>query len=358
MNLPFQPPIAPMEAKHVDDLPVGDAWRYEPKWDGFRAVCFHDATDVYISSRGEQPFARYFPELVEGLAALSTPRVVLDGEIVVFTPDGRGLDFDALLQRIHPAASRVARLARETPASFVAFDVLAVGDDDLRDTTLSDRRATLDRMLDGVSPPLYLSPWTPDRNLAATWLTSFVVAGLDGVVAKRDDAPYRSGEREMLKVKRERTADCVVMGFRWAKDQRGEAVGSLLLGLYDDDGVLEHIGVVSSLARRTRLTLASELAALVAPLAGHPWEHGFLTAGGATGRLKGAAGRWVPGMTMDWIPLAPGRVCEVAYTQVDGHRLRHPAKLVRWRPDREPESCRLEQLATPVQPVDQVLSVG
>src|SRR6266508_74203 len=259
MNLPFQPPLAPMEAKHVAALPSGDWWQYEPKWDGFRAVAFRDGKELSLSSRKELPFNRYFPEIVEAVQTLSEKRLVLDGEIVVFTPDGKGLDFDALLQRIHPAESRVRRLAKETPASFIAFDLLALKSQDLRGSPLRDRRAGLEVVMASAAPPLHLSPCTHDLRLATRWLETFVVQGLDGVVAKRLDSHYRPGEREMLKVKRERTADCVVVGFRWAKDQFETAVGSLLLGLYGPDGEVWQVGFTSGFTQQARRDLVKHL---------------------------------------------------------------------------------------------------
>ena len=335
MNLPFQPPIAPMEARHVAALPEGPGWQYEPKWDGFRAICFRDGGEVFISSRGELPFARYFPELVEALKTLAPRRVVLDGEIVVFTPDGRGLDFDALLQRIHPAASRVARLSRETPASFVAFDMLAAGERDLRTAPLSERRGRLDETMADVSPPLYESPCTSDRDVATKWLDTFVVQGLDGVVAKRVDAPYRSGEREMLKVKRERTADCVVLGFRWAKDLHGVAIGSLLLGMYGPDGELWQVGFSSGFTRAERRDLVKVL---------EPYREGR-SAEPPPGQAM--MSRWARDKDLSYEKLRPALVCEVGFDQVTGHRIRHGARFLRWRPDKPPEQCTFDQLVQP-----------
>jgi ATP-dependent DNA ligase len=336
MNLPFQPPIAPMEAKHVDFLPTGDGWQYEPKWDGFRAIAFRDGADVFVSSRGELPFARYFPEVVAAVKTLSTRRLVIDGEIVVFTPDGRGLDFDALLQRIHPAASRVQRLSRETPASFVAFDLLAKGDRDLRKASFSDRRRTLEGVMARATPPLHISPSTRDVKLGTKWLEAFVVQGLDGVVAKRLDSAYRSGEREMLKVKRERTADCVVIGFRWAKDQHGTAVGSLLLGLYDPEGGLWQVGFCSGFSREGRRDLVKVLA---------PHREGR-SAEPPPGQA--AVSRWAREKDLSYERLRPELVVEVGFDQVTGHRIRHGARFVRWRPDKPARQCTFDQLLRPV----------
>ena len=332
MNLPFQPPLAPMEAKHVPDLPEGDGWQFEPKWDGFRAIAFRDGDDVYLSSRGELPFSRYFPDLLGAIRTLSGDRLVLDGEIVVFTPDGKGLDFDALQQRIHPAASRVARLARETPASFVAFDLLALKDDDLRKKELAERRKGLEKVMRRAKPPLYLSPSTDDRDTALSWLDEFVVTGLDGVVAKRLDAPYRPGIREMRKVKRIRTADCVVIGFRWAKDQQGTAVGSLLLGLYQPDGELIQVGFTSGFTQSARRELLEKL---------EPHRSGTSTAAPPG---QAAVSRWNRDKDLSFETLRPKLVCEVGFDQVTGHRIRHGARFVRWRPDKRADQCTWEQL--------------
>jgi ATP-dependent DNA ligase len=335
MDLPFQPPIAPMEAKHVGALPSAEGWQYEPKWDGFRAIIFKDGSDVYISSRGELPFARYFPELLGAMKTLSTRRLVLDGEIVVFTEDGKGLDFDALLQRIHPAASRVQRLSRETPASFIAFDLLAKGDRDLRTKPLSDRRRELERVMAKAAPPLHTSPCSYDLKLANRWLEAFVVQGLDGVMAKRLDGPYRSGERAMLKVKRERTADCVVIGFRWAKDAAGEAVGSLLLGLYGPDHELWQVGFSSGFTREARRELVRFL---------EPYR-----AGRSAEPPPGQAmvSRWAREKDLSYERMRPELVCEVGFDQVTGHRIRHGARFLRWRPDKPARQCTFEQLLQP-----------
>jgi ATP-dependent DNA ligase len=324
-----------MEAKHVAALPTGEGWQYEPKWDGFRAISFRDGDDVYISSRGELPFARYFPELVDAVRSVFPPRLVLDGEIVVFTPNGRGLDFDALLQRIHPAASRVARLARETPASFIAFDLLALEDRDLRAVPLSERRASLEAALDECVPPMYVSPCTTDIELATGWLEEFVVSGLDGVVAKRLHSPYRSAQREMLKVKRERTAECVVLGFRWAKDQRGVAVGSLLLGLYDENGELWQVGFTSGFTRQARRDLVGRLEPHRAGTSAEPPPG------------QAMMSRWARDKDLSYERLRPELVCEVAFDQVTGHRIRHGARFLRWRPDKPAQQCTIDQLVKP-----------
>jgi ATP-dependent DNA ligase len=335
MNLPFEPPIAPMEAKLVAAIPTGDGWQYEPKWDGFRAIAFRDGSDVFVSSRGELPFARYFPEVVAAVKTLSTRKLVVDGEIVVFTPDGRGLDFDALLQRIHPAASRVQRLSRETPASFIAFDLLAKGDRDLRGAPFSDRRRALEGVMAKAAAPLLLSPATTDVKLATKWLDAFVVQGLDGVVAKRLDARYRSGEREMRKIKRQRTADCVVIGYRWAKDQKGAAVGSLLLGLYDSGGELWQVGFCSGFTQQARRDLVKHLS---------PHREGR-SAEPPPGQA--AVSRWAREKDLSYERLRPELVVEVGFDQVTGHRIRHGARFVRWRPDKPGRQCTFDQLIRP-----------
>jgi ATP-dependent DNA ligase len=336
------PPLAPMLGRRVDELPAGD-WIYEPKWDGFRSLAFCAGGDVDLRSRHDRPLARYFPELVEGMSELGSTSFVLDGEIVV--PGSAGLDFDALLARVHPAASRVARLSRETPARFVAFDLVACEGEDLRERPFVDRRALLLELIGEPLATVRATPATRDPALAAEWLAR-AGGGIDGVMAKAADLRYRPGARAMLKIKPERTADCVVAAFRPYVDR--PLLSSLLLGLYDDAGELRHIGIVQSFTQKRRRELLEELAPLRVSLSGHPWEHGFLTGGGATGRLAGAAGRWTPGeMALDWVPLAPERVCEVAYDQLDRQRLRHPARFRRWRPDRTARSCTLDQLASP-----------
>ena len=342
-----------MLARLVRELPLGDVL-YEPKWDGFRCLAHCDAADVDLRSRHGRPLARYFPEVAAALAAAAPAPIVLDGELLVLV--GGRFDFPALMARLHPAERRVRELAQRTPAIFVAFDLLHEGGEDLRPRPFRERRARLVELLGAAAPPLFVTPATTDSELAARWLAGFRGGGLDGVVAKPCDGPYEPGRRAMLKVKHERTADCVVAGVRGTSQP--PAVTALLLGLFDEDGRLEHIGVASSFARAAQRRLARELEPHAVALEGHPWEHGFLLGGGATGRLKGAAGRWEPGMTMDWAPLAPRLVCEVSYTQLDGRRLRHPAKLVRWRPDREPSSCLMEQLEEPQDAPGQVLDLA
>ncbi|HLG67264.1 MAG TPA: ATP-dependent DNA ligase [Acidimicrobiales bacterium] len=337
MRLPVMPPVAPMLAKLVRDLPEGDDLRYEPKWDGFRCIVFRDGAEVELGSRNERPLTRYFPELVASLRDEVPDRCVLDGEIVVAGPGG--LDFDALLQRIHPAASRVAQLASATPASFVAFDVLALDDADLRARPYDERRAALASALGAARPPVHLTPATPSPAVARDWFSRFEGAGLDGVVVKAASLPYREGERVMLKVKHERTADCVVGGFRWHKDGRG--VGSLLLGLYDGLGTLHHVGVASGFATSRRQALVGELEPYREPDAGsHPWGPAELGAG----RRPGTQSRWNQGRDLGFEPLRPALVCEVAFDHLQGGRFRHATAFRRWRPERDPASCTYAQL--------------
>ena len=342
-----QPPISidldPMLARLSRELPAGD-YLYEPKWDGFRCLAFREGDDIDLRSRNHRPLARYFPELVEALAALDAPRFVLDGEIVA-TRGGR-LDFPSLLTRLHPAASRVERLRHEAPAAIVTFDLVACDDEDLRAAPFAQRRRTLEAVLAKSSAPLFLTPMTADPTRARHWLRRFDGHGLDGVVAKRSTLRYEPGRRQMVKVKRERTADCVVGGFRVFTNE--PLPSSLLLGLYEGD-VLHHVGVASSFDAQLRRSLLAELLRHATTLDGHPWESGFLLGGSPLGRLRGAAARWSPDeMDQDWIPLVPTLVCEVAYGQVDDGRFRHPARFRRWRPDRDARSCRMEQLGSGV----------
>ena len=342
MKLPVMPPVRPMLAKLARELPDQPGLVFEPKWDGFRAVVFRDGDEVEIGSRNERPLTRYFPELLDPLRAALPTRCVVDGEVVVAGP--HGLDFDALLQRIHPAASRIQLLARETPASFVAFDLLAVGDDDLRARPFSERRARLTEALAGARSPIHVTPATADRDVAADWFTRFEGAGLDGVVAKSVDLPYKEDERAMIKVKHERTADCVVAGFRWHKS--GGVVGSLLLGLHDDEGALHHVGVTAAFTMARRRELVGELAPYREhALDGHPWA-GWAEAPAAEGgsRMPGGQSRWTAGRDLSWEPLRPELVCEVAFEHLQGHRFRHSARFLRWRPDRDPGSCTYAQL--------------
>ncbi len=348
MRPPFDPPLEPMLAKPVDELPVGDGWLYEPKWDGFRALVFRDGDEVLTQSRDLKPLDRYFPELAGPLRATLPERCILDGEIVIAGPGG-GLDFDALLLRIHPAESRIRLLAAGTPASFVAWDLLALGDEDLRALPQGERRARLEAVLGLAAPPVHLTPATRDRALAADWFHRFEGAGLDGVIAKRLDAPYQAGKRAMLKIKHRRTADCVVAGFRWHKDGPGTLVGSLLLGLYDEAGTLNHVGITASFTMARRAELVEELAPLrVAAMDGHPWAEWaeWAEAAAASGqRVPGATSRWSRGRDLSWEPLRLERVVEVAYDHLQGSRFRHATTFVRWRPDRSPADCRYDQLA-------------
>jgi ATP-dependent DNA ligase len=349
MRLPFDPPIEPMLAKPADALPEGDGWLFEPKWDGFRALVFRDGDETLIQSRDLKPLDRYFPELDAPLRASLPERCVVDGEVVI-AGDG-GLDFEALLLRIHPAASRVKMLAEQSPASYVAWDLLALGDEDLRDVPQGERRVRLEAvLLDLATPPVHLTPATTDRALAVDWFDRFEGAGLDGVIAKRLDGTYLLGKRAMIKVKHQRTADCAVAGFRWHKNGPGTHVGSLLLGLYDDGGTLHHVGVTSSFSWDRREALATELAPLQEnALDGHPWaewaEWSSMGAADASGqRLPGATSRWNRGKDLSWEPLRVERVAEVAYDHLQGDRFRHATTFKRWRPDKHPEACRYDQL--------------
>ena len=339
-DFPLQPPIEPMLARLADALPVEGAYLYEPKWDGFRALVFRSADDVYIQSRDLKPLDRYFPELHDALLGRLPPGCVLDGEIVIAS--SRGLDFDALQMRLHPAASRVAKLAKEQPSGFVAFDLLAADGEDLRGQPQRARRARLEQLLAGVAPPLYLTPMTRDRTVAVEWLDKFEGAGLDGVIAKPEDSAYEPGKRSMIKIKHARTADCVVAGFRWHKSGR-DRVGSLLLGLYDDGGRLHHVGVTSSFTMAMRAELVAELAPLrTDALDGHPWRE-WAAAGDGT-RMPGGHSRWSAGKDLSWEPLRIERVCEVKYDHLQGDRFRHAAVFQRWRPDKPPSACRYDQL--------------
>jgi ATP-dependent DNA ligase len=315
---------------------------FEPKWDGFRCIVFRDGDEVELGSRNERPLTRYFPELLDPLREQLPGRCVLDGEVVIATP--AGLDFEALLQRIHPAESRIRLLGRQTPASFVAFDVLAEGDEDLRGAPQVERRRRLEALLADARPPIHLTPCTSDRDVAADWFNVFEGAGLDGVVAKPADLPYREGERCMLKVKHERTADCVVAGFRWHKS--GGVIGSLLLGLYDDAGDLHHVGVAAAFPMAQRKALVDRLAPYRdGALDGHPWA-AWASAAAAEGgqRMPGGQSRWNAGRDMAWEPLRPELVVEVRYDHLQGDRFRHATQFVRFRDDREPKSCTYAQL--------------
>jgi ATP-dependent DNA ligase len=337
-----------MLAKLVRELPSGDAWTFEPKWDGFRCLAFRDGDDVDLRSRNERPFSRYFPEIAEALRrSIACDRFVADGELMVLR-DGR-FDFDALMTRLHPSRTWVERHAAETPATFVAFDVIAFADRDLREIPFVDRRRCLEELFSDAEPPLHVTPISRDPAVATRWLDEFRGGGLDGVVAKADDLRYEAGKRSMLKVKTQRTADCVVAGFRFLAAK--PVVSSLLLGVHGANGRLHHVGVASSFTAARRAELVEELRPYAGPLDGHPWERGFGEEGGRLGRLKGTAGRWVPEMGLDWVPLRPELVCEVAYDQMEGTRFRHPSKFLRWRPDRDPASCTFDQFDLASEPV-------
>jgi ATP-dependent DNA ligase len=336
------PPLEPMLAKLAVELPTG-AFLYEPKWDGFRAIVFRGNHEVFIQSRDLRPLDRYFPDLHAPLLATLPDGCVVDGEIVIATP--HGLDFDALQLRLHPAASRVAKLAKETPASFVAFDLIAIDGRDLRETPFAERRELLERVLAHAKPPIHLTPITRDANVASEWLSRFEGAGLDGVMAKPKNGRYEPGTRAMIKVKHARTADCVLAGFRWHKAGKNELVGSLLLGLYDDDGSLHHVGVTSSFTMAARRQLATALAPLRShALDHHPWREWAEAGAHESTRMPGGQSRWSAGKDLSWEPLRIERVCEVKYDHMQGRRFRHAATFQRWRPDKTPRECRYDQL--------------
>ncbi|MFG2944777.1 ATP-dependent DNA ligase [Streptomyces adustus] len=344
MDLPVMPPVKPMLAKSVARIPPD--MQYEAKWDGFRAIVFRDGAEVELGSRTGKSLTRYFPELVEALVERLPERCVVDGEIVV-AREGR-LDFDALSERIHPAASRVRTLAERTPASFVAFDLLALADESLVELPLTDRRALLTGALAGVTAPVHLAPATTDIAVAQRWFEQYEGAGLDGVIAKPPTLRYLQDERAMFKIKHERTADVVVAGYRFHKS--GPVVGSLLLGLYDDRGTLQHVGVCAAFAMKRRAELVEELEPLrLTDVEGHPWAAWSDESAHETARLPGAPSRWSGKKDLSWVPVRPERVAEVAYDHMEnGARFRHTARFRRWRPDRAPESCTYAQLEEPV----------
>jgi len=349
-------PIEPMLAKVADTVPAG-ALLYEPKWDGFRSIVFRGGEDeVFIQSRELKPLDRYFPELHDVFLRALPAGCVVDGEIVIATD--RGLDFDLLQMRLHPAASRAARLAKETPAAFVAFDLLAANHEDLRQLPQADRRTRLERLLADAVPPIYLTPMTRDHAVAVEWLARFEGAGLDGVIAKPVDGRYQPGKRTMIKIKHARTADCVVAGFRWHKSGP-DAVGSLLLGLYDDRGKLQHVGVTSAFTMEKRKQLVEELAPLrKGALDNHPWGE-WASAGAEFSRMPGGQSRWSAGKDLSWEPLRIERVCEVKYDHLQGDRFRHATIFLRWRPDKSPSECRYDQLeTTPPYELAQVFGAG
>ncbi|MGH3319193.1 MAG: ATP-dependent DNA ligase [Streptosporangiaceae bacterium] len=345
MRLPIMPPVAPMLAKPVKHIPEG-SHGFEPKWDGFRSIVFRDGDEVEIGSRNERPMNRYFPELVDAVTRHLPERCVIDGEIVLVAATGDRLDFDALQQRIHPAASRVTLLAEQTPVRFVAFDLLALGDADYTSRPFSRRRAALEEALAAAAPPIHLTPATTDPTVAEEWFHQFEGAGLDGVVAKPLDGTYQPDKRVMFKVKHERTADCVVAGYRVHKSGP-DRIGSLLLGLYNDDGELASVGVIGAFSAARREELFAELQPLVTSFDDHPWAWARQEAGGRTPR-NAEGSRWSAGKDLSFTPLRPDRVVEVRYDHMEGVRFRHTAQFVRWRPDRDPASCTYDQLEEPV----------
>jgi ATP-dependent DNA ligase len=353
----IEPPIEPMLAALADELPASAGFLFEPKWDGFRALVFRGMGEVFIQSRDLRPLDRYFPELHDVFLGTLPDGCVLDGEIVIATP--HGLDFDALQLRLHPAASRVAKLAKETPAAFVGFDLLALDGRDIRGATQRERRALLEQLLAGVKPPVYLTPMTEDRSVAAEWLDRFEGAGLDGVIAKPADGIYQPGKRAMFKIKHARTADCVVAGFRWHKSGN-DRIGSLLLGLYDAAGRLHHVGVTSSFTMAARKDLALELEPLRQDaLKEHPWREWADAGGGEMTRMPGGQSRWSAGKDLSWEPLRVERVCEVKYDHLQGSRFRHAAVFQRWRPDKKPGDCRYDQLeVTPAYELEKVFGAA
>jgi ATP-dependent DNA ligase len=346
MDLPVNPPVLPMLAKRVEEVPTAGKWIYEPKWDGFHVIVFRDGDEILIQSRDEKSLNRYFPEMLEPLRKQIPKRCVLDGELVI--EQGARLDFDALQLRIHPAASRVNLLSRQTPASVVFFDLLCVGNRDLRRESFEKRRTQLESILKSAAPPIHLTPATNDRKKALDWFRRFEGAGLDGVVAKPVDVPYQSDKRAMLKIKHERECDCVVAGFRWYRESEGMEIGSLLLGLYDDAKILQHVGVCASFKAETRL----ELVKFLAPwrkyaLKHHPWKNwadNDVSGNVDEHRMPGGKGRWSQGKNLAWEPLRPELVVEVAYEHMQSGRFRHMAHFRRWRKDRKPSSCTYAQL--------------
>jgi len=355
MHLVVNPPVLPMLAKRVEELPSGEEWIYEPKWDGFRALVFRDADEIFIQSRDEKPLNRYFPELIEPLQKALPSRCVLDGEIVIVK--GGELDFNLLQLRLHPAASRVKLLSKQTPASFVFFDILCQGERDLRNEPFEVRRKQLESLLSDANPPVHITPATTDHAKAADWFRRFEGAGFDGVVAKQKSGVYEPNKRVMLKIKHERDCDCVVAGFRWHKKGDRTLVGSLLLGLFDDSGVLQHVGVCASFSTAKR----KELVELLGPyrenaLEGHPWKH---WAEDGTKRMPGGQSRWSQGKDLSWEPLRPELVVEVAYDHMQGDRFRHTAQFRRWRPDKKPTDCTYAQLeVVPPQEIAAIFSAG
>jgi ATP-dependent DNA ligase len=357
VNLPVNPPVLPMLAKRVAELPEGDDWLFEPKWDGFRALVFRDGDDIFIQSRDEKPLNRYFPELVPALQSALPAKCVLDGEIVIVKDDE--LDFDLLQLRLHPAASRVKLLSQQTPASFVFFDLLCLEERDLCGEPFEKRRRELEKLISSASPPIHITPATRDRKVAADWFRRFEGAGLDGVIAKPTAGTYEPNKRVMFKVKHERECDCVVAGFRWHKKGDGTLVGSLLLGLFDDSGALQHVGVCASFSNTKRLELAEFLKPYRKDaLANHPWK-GWANEQSVSGRMPGGQSRWSQGKDLSWEPLRPELVVEVAYDHMQGDRFRHTAQFRRWRSDKKPSDCTYEQLeVVPPQEIAAIFPVG
>jgi ATP-dependent DNA ligase len=354
MALPVEPPVEPMLARLTRELPEG-SFLYEPKWDGFRCLAFRDGDAVDLRSRHDRPLSRYFPEIVEGLRALPADRLVLDGEIILIGRSG-DFDFATLMSRLHPSASRVERLRQEAPASYIAFDLLAVGSEDLTGSPFEERRRRLEQIMAAARPPVFITPATSDRATALDWFNRFQGAGVDGVVAKSASLRYEPGKRTMVKVKRERTADCVLAGIRVFADR--PVLSSLILALYDDADQLRHVGVVTQLPNSEREAMLGLLAPHTVPLADHPWRDGFIISRSPLGRLKGSAARWTPEMDHDWVPLRPDLVCEVGFDQVDVDRFRHPARFRRWRPDRDPLSCRIDQIEVDAMQLTDVLAMA
>jgi ATP-dependent DNA ligase len=346
-----------MLAKRVDELPAGEDWIFEPKWDGFRTLIFRDGDEVFIQSRDQKPLNRYFPELVQPLSEMLPARCVLDGEIVIVK--NNELDFDALQLRLHPAASRVKLLSQQTPASVVLFDLLCAGDRDLRGEEFQMRRRELESLLRSAKPPIHLTPATRDRSIASDWFGRFEGAGLDGVVAKNIAGIYEPDKRVMLKIKHERDCDCVVAGFRWHKKGDGTHVGSLLLGLFDESGVLQHVGVCASFSTAKR----KELVEFLTPyrkdaLISHPWKH-WADQGSGASRMPGGQSRWSQGKDLSWEPLRPELVVEIAYDHMQGGRFRHTAQFRRWRQDKKPSDCTYEQLeVVPPQELAEIFAAG
>ena len=361
MNLPVNPPVLPMLANRVGELPPGDTWIFEPKWDGFRALIFRDGDEVFIQSRDEKPLDRYFPEVVEALKSQLPARCVLDGELVIAGESG--LDFEALQMRLHPAESRVKMLSKSIPASVVFFDILAEDDNDLRHLPFRERRAILEKLIGRVEPPLHVTPATRDRAVATDWFRRFEGAGFDGVIAKPEAGVYESNKRVMLKVKHERDCDCVVAGFRWHKGSERTAVGSLLLGLYDDSGNLQHVGVCASFTAAKR----KELVTLLAPyrenaIEEHPWKQWAewqTDSPNAPQRKPGAMSRWSQGKDLSWEPIRPELVVQVAYDHMQSGRFRHTAQFRRFRTDKKPRDCTFEQLeVVPPQELMEIFAAG